>query len=305
LADLTPPPASAVARGIINILLAMALFTAQDAIAKYLAEAGVSIWQLMFCRAFFAFLPILPLIHARHGWAALRTHRPRDHLARALVAMAALLCFFYGVRVIPLADAYALSFTAPLFMTALSVPLLGERVGWHRWSAVAVGFVGVVVMIRPGAGVFEPAALVVLAGALLYALGIILVRGLSATEASLTIVFYFSLFGSLVSALALPVAGTWPADWRAGALMAALGVVGGLAQLCLTRAYALAPVAVIAPFDYTAMIWAVLVGLTVFGDVPQLPVVAGAALVIAGGIYIIHRETRGGTAGVARPNAAV
>ena len=282
----------------------MALFTAQDAIAKYLAEAGTSIWQLMFCRAFFAFLPILPLIHARRGWAALRTRRPRDHLARALVAMTALLCFFYGVRVIPLADAYALSFTAPLFMTALSVPLLGERVGWHRWSAVVVGFVGVVVMIQPGAGMFEPAALVVLAGALLYALGIILVRGLSATEASLTIVFYFSLFGSLISAAALPFVGALPANWRAGALMVALGVIGGLAQLCLTRAYALAPVAVIAPFDYTAMVWAVLVGLTVFGDVPQAPVVAGAALVIAGGIYIIHREARGG-ASAARPKAAV
>jgi drug/metabolite transporter (DMT)-like permease len=294
-----------VVRAIVSILLAMALFTAQDAIAKYLAEAGVSIWQLMFCRAFFAFLPILPLIHVRRGWAALRTRRPRDHLARALVAMATLLCFFYGVRVIPLADAYALSFTAPLLMTALSVPLLGERVGWHRWSAVAVGFVGVVVMIQPGAGVFEPAALVVLAGTLLYSFGIILVRGLSATEASLTIVFYFSLFGSLVSALALPFAGALPTDWRAGGLMVALGVVGGLAQLCLTRAYALAPVAVIAPFDYTAMVWAVLVGFIVFGDVPQPPVVAGAALVIAGGIYVIHREARRGAPGVARPKAAV
>ena len=298
-------PPTDVARGIAYILAAMVLFTAQDAIAKYLAEAGYSIWQLMFCRAVFAFLAIVPLIHARRGWAALRTRRPRDHLLRAAIATAALLCFFYGFRVIPLADAYALGFTAPLFITALSVPLLGEHVGWHRWSAVLVGFVGVVVMIQPGSGVFEPAALVVLAGALLYALGIILVRDLSATEPSLTIVFFFSLFGALISGLALPFVGALPADPGAAGLMVALGIVGGLAQLCLTRAYALAPVAVIAPFDYTAMIWAVLVGVAVFGDVPQAPVVAGAVLVIAGGIYIIRREARRGAPGTARPKAAV
>jgi drug/metabolite transporter (DMT)-like permease len=299
------PPVIDVTRGIVAIVAAMALFTAQDAIAKYLAEAGVSIWQLLFCRSAFAFVVILPLIHARRGWAALRTRRPRDHLLRAVIAIAALQCFFYGFRFIPLADAYALGFTAPLFITTLSVPLLGEHVGGHRWSAVLVGFVGVVVMIQPGSGVFEPAALVVLAGALLYALAVILVRGLSATEPPLTTVFYFSLFGALIAAPALPFIGVLPADPGAAALMVALGVVGGLAQLCLTVAYARAPVAVIAPFDYTAMIWAVLAGLVVLGDVPQAPVVAGAALVIASGAYIIRREARRGTPGTARPKAAV
>ncbi len=302
---LVRPPATNVARGIAWIVVSMALFTAQDAIAKYLAEAGYSIWQLMFCRAVFAFLPILPLIHLRRGWAALGTRRPRDHLVRATVSIAALSCFFYGFRFIPLADAYALGFTAPLFMTALSVPLLGERVGWHRWSAVGVGFVGVLMMVQPGGAMFQPAALVVLIAAVLYALGIILVRGLSATEPSLTIVFYFSLFGALITGTTLPFVGLWPRDPTAACLMVALGVVGGLAQLFLTRAYALAPVAVIAPFDYTALLWAVLAGVMVFGDVPDARVLAGAAILIASGIYIIHREARRTPGGARQPEAAV
>ncbi|MBI3512799.1 MAG: DMT family transporter [Proteobacteria bacterium] len=288
-----------VARGILYIVIAMFLFTIQDAIAKLLVEAGISIWQVIFCRAAFAFIPLLPLIHARKAWAGLRTRRPRDHLARCLVAMAALLCFFHGLRAIPLADAYALSFSAPLFMTALSVPLLGERVGWHRWSAVGVGFVGVIIMVQPGSGLFQPAALVVLLAALLYALAVILVRGLSATEPALTIVFYFSLGGALMSAPALPLVGVWPADATAAALMVAIGVVGGLAQLFLTLAYARAPVAVIAPFDYTALVWAVLAGWLLFDDVPAPAVMAGTALVIAGGVYIVRREARLG-----RPRAA-
>ena len=294
-------PPTDVARGVLFIVLAMFLFTIQDAIAKLLVEAGVSIWQVIFCRAAFAFIPLLPLIHAHRAWAALRTRRPRDHLVRCAIAMAALLCFFEGLRAIPLADAYALSFSAPLFMTALSVPLLGERVGWHRWTAVAVGFVGVVVMVQPGSGLFQPAALVVLLAALLYALAVILVRGLSATEPALTIVFYFSVGAAAMASPALPFVGVWPADATAAALMVALGIVGGLAQLFLTLAYARAPVAVIAPYDYTALVWAVLAGWLVFGDVPQPVVMAGAALVIAGGAYIVRREARLGTAAAAQP----
>lgn len=268
----------------------MLLFTVVDAIAKYLAQQGYSTVQLLFCRSLFAFVPILLLMRAQGSWRLLGTRRPVGHLLRALVTMGALLCLFYAYRVMPLADAYALSFSAPLFMTALSVPLLGERVGVHRWSAVVVGFIGVLVMVRPGAGMIDPVALVVLLGAFLYALAIILVRALSATEASLTIVFYFSLFSALISGAVLPFLFAPPADWRDGALMVALGLVGGVAQLLLTHAYRLAPVAVIAPFDYTAMLWAVLIGVTLFGDVPGRWILIGSGIVIASGIYIVHRE---------------
>jgi drug/metabolite transporter (DMT)-like permease len=254
--------------------------------------SGVSIWQIAFCRALFAFIPTLALLQMRRGWRDLRTRRLRDHLLRSAITITALACFFYGVGAMPLADAYALTFAAPLFMTALSMPLLRERVGRHRWAAVCVGFVGVLIMVRPGGGVFDPAALVLLAGTLLYAVGIILVRGLSATEPTLTIVFYFNLFGSLIAGAALPISFAPPEDWLTAGLMVAIGCVGGLAQLLLTHAYARAPVAVIAPFDYTAMIWAVLIGLVVFGDVPQPTMLLGAALVIGSGIYILHREAR-------------
>jgi drug/metabolite transporter (DMT)-like permease len=230
-------------------------------------------------------------VHAHGGRRALATRRPFDHLGRAAVGMAALWCWFYAYRNMPLADAYALSFSAPLFMTALSMPMLGEPVGRHRWAAVLVGLAGVLIMVQPGSGVFGLSALVVLLSALLYALAMILLRALGATESTLRTVFYFTLFCTVVSAASLPFTGRLPQSWGDAGLLVGIGLLGGVAQLFLTEAYRNAPVSIVAPFDYSAMLWAVLLGMAVFGDRPGWPVLSGAAVVIASGLYILHRES--------------
>jgi drug/metabolite transporter (DMT)-like permease len=278
-------------RAIVCVVVAMLLFTVLDAMVKYLAARGYSTWQLVFCRSLFSFVVILPLVHAQGGRRVLATRRPLDHLSRAAVGMAALWCWFYAYRNMPLADAYALSFSAPLFMTALSMPMLGEPVGRHRWAAVLVGLAGVVIMIQPGSGVFGVSALVVLLSALLYALAMILLRALGATESTLRTVFYFTLFCTVVSAASLPFTGQLPRSWGDAGLLVGIGLLGGVAQLFLTEAYRSAPVSIVAPFDYSAMLWAVLLGMAVFGDRPGWPVLSGAAVVIASGLYILHRES--------------
>jgi drug/metabolite transporter (DMT)-like permease len=293
------------ARGIGCIVLAMALFTVLDAVVKWLSAAGYSTWQLVFCRSLFAFVPVLPMIYANGGARLLRTARLRDHLFRAAFGLATLWCWFYSYRELPLADAYALSFSAPLFMTALSVPLLGERVGAHRWIAVVVGLAGVLIMIQPGAGVFDVSALMVLLAALLYALSMIQVRGLGATEPTLTTVFYFTLFCTVATAFSLPFVGRLPGSWLEAALLVSTGLLGGFAQVCLTHAYRCAPVSLVAPFDYTSMIWAVLLGLAVFGDRPGWPVLIGSAVVIASGLYILRREALRRPAGLANAKPAL
>jgi drug/metabolite transporter (DMT)-like permease len=171
------------------------------------------------------------------------------------------------------------------------VPLLGEKVGIRRWSAVVIGFIGILVMTRPGAGVFEPAALFAIGGALFYALAMISVRRLSMTEPAAAIVFYFTLFATAVGALSLPFQWVTP-DVQGFLMLAGIGLIGGFAQLAMTQAFRLSPVAVIAPFDYGALVFAVGFGYLIWDDVPDEFIIVGSLIVIASGLYILHRETR-------------
>lgn len=274
--------------GIAWILTAIFCFGVMDSLIKWLS-AGYGTWQIVFFRALFALLPIAVLLVRDGGLAALATKRPISHVVRALVGTAAVFCFFHSFAHLPLADVYAISFAAPLIVTALSVPLLKEAVGWRRWMAVLVGFAGVLVMLRPGAGLIGGAALVCLAGTLFYALTMIFLRHLSRTETNAAIVFYYMTTLAVVGGIAMVP------DWRAPtpadfALLAGTGIVGGVAQLALTQAFRLAPPSLLAPFEYTGMIWAVTFGFVVFGEVPDTAIWIGAAIVIASGLYIIHRE---------------
>jgi len=191
----------------------------------------------------------------------------------------------------PLADVFGIAFSAPIFVTAFSVPLLGERVGIRRWSAVVVGFLGVLVMVRPDSGLFASASWIALFATVLYALGQIFVRDLTRTETTICIVFYVTLTTTVVSATAMPFVWVTPSPGDA-ALLAAVGILGGLAQLAFTRAFRLAPAAVVSPFDYTGLLYAGVIGYAVWGDVPTLTFLVGAAIVMASGLYILHRETR-------------
>ncbi|WP_439813706.1 DMT family transporter [Zavarzinia sp. CC-PAN008] len=275
--------------GIAWMLVAVGLFTVMDAAVKWLTD-DYSVFQIVFFRSLFAFPPLLFWLWRAHGFGRLRTRRPGTHLLRALIGCTSMVLFFAGYGMMPLAEAIAIGFVAPLFMTALSVPLLGEKVGIRRWTAVLIGFAGVMIMVRPGSGVFAWGSLVLIGGAFTYAIVIVVIRKLSETEPTGTIVFYFTLFTTTASALTLPFVWVTP-DAADLALLISVGLIGGVAQLAMTQAFSLAPLAVVAPFEYTAMLWATLVGFVIWGDLPDLWAIVGALVLVGSGLYILHRES--------------
>jgi drug/metabolite transporter (DMT)-like permease len=294
IADSATMQRRATLQGIAFLVGGDVIFAIMEGLVKWLS-AGYPTLQIAFCRSIGAFVVALVLAAAGPGLASLRTKRLGGQLWRATIGFASLVGFFYAYGAMPLADAIAIGFAAPIFMTALSIWLLAERVGLHRWSAVIVGFIGVLVMVRPGEGAFSGPAMIALGATFLYALAMIQVRKLSRTESSGAIVFYFSLFSTLASGIAMPVLWVAP-GWQDGLLLAGVGLLGGLGQLCLTQAFRLAPVSVVAPFDYIMIIWGTAIGWTVWGDLPDRATMTGAVIVIGSGIYILHREARRGTA---------
>jgi drug/metabolite transporter (DMT)-like permease len=275
--------------GIYFMILAVFLFSCMDALIKWTA-ADYPIGQIVFFRNIFAFIPVMIFVRQAGGIAVLRTKHIGGHLVRGFVGVTAMICVFTAFALLPLGEAVALSLSGPIFLTALSVPMLGEKVGVRRWSAVLVGFIGILVMTRPGAGVFQPAALFAIGGALFYALAMISVRRLNQTESAAAIVFYFTLFAAAVGALSLPFQWTSP-DLEGLVMLVGIGLIGGLAQLAMTQAFRLSPVALIAPFDYGALVFAVSFGYIIWGDVPDGYIIVGSLIVIASGLYILHRET--------------
>lgn len=275
-------------KGIAFMVLAVGLFAVMDAMVKWLG-AGYPTMEIVFFRSLFAFVPLGFLIF-RDGLASAVTVRdPLGHALRCGVGIVALTVLFYGFAHLPLADVIAITFAAPVFVTALSVPLLGETVGPRRWTAVLIGFVGVLIMVQPGAGMFDPVAALVLFGTVFYALAMIFVRKLARTETNTAIVFYFTLTCTLVSAAFLPFQWVTP-TWPDLALLVAVGIVGGLAQITITLAFRYADVAVVVPFEYTAMIWGALLGFFIWGEIPGLNIWVGVTIVMASGLYILHRE---------------
>ncbi len=278
------------AQGIALMITAVLLFATMDMLVKLAADEGIPIGQIMFARNFFAFIPVLWMVRRAGGFAAVRTRNYRGHLFRSLVGMGAMVCFFLSYRALPLGEAVALGSAGTIFMTALSVPLLGEKVGPRRWTAVFVGFTGVLVMTRPGMGVFDPGALYALGGATCYAIAMISIRHLSRTESSVAIVFHFTLILTVGGALSLPFAFKLP-DIEELLLLVGIGLIGGTAQFAMTGAFRRAPIGLIAPFDYLALVFAMLFGYFIWGDVPDAFLIVGAAVVVASGLYILHRET--------------
>lgn len=271
------------------MLVAVALFSILNLLVK-LAAADYPLTQVTFFRNAFALLPVGTTVMAQGGFRSVRSNRHLGHFWRACIGLTSMSLMFWSFHLLPLADAVALNFAAPLFLTALSVPFLGENVGLHRWSAVAAGFVGVLVIVRPGADMLQLGALVALCAALAQAFAMIAIRQLSRTETANTIVFHFTLTTTVLSALTLPFGWRTP-DLYGLALLVACGLAGGAAQLFMTRAYTLAPAAVIAPFNYASIVWATLFGWMIWNDLPGWHVVAGALIVVASGCYILHRET--------------
>lgn len=275
--------------GVVCMVAGTAVFAAMDALVKALA-ADYPVVQLLFFRSAFALVPLAPLL-LRAGRAGLATARPWAHVARSGIGMVAIACFFVAFGRLPLAEVTTIGFAAPLLVTALSVPVLGERVGPRRWAAVTAGFVGVVVIARPaGLGAIDLGLAAALLGTVLYAVVMVLMRAMSATERPVTIVAWFTLASIVASGAALPWAWTPPAGWD-WALLAAVGILGGIGQLLITQAVRLAPVSVVMPFDYLHLLFAVGLGWAFWGEVPGARTLAGGAVIAAAGLYVLHRET--------------
>lgn len=285
-------------------VVAMAVLTVMDATIKWLS-ADYHTLQILAFRSLFGFIPVLAFVMvAQGGLSALATRRPGAHLLRGLVITATAFLFFFAVGRLPLADAYAIIFAAPLFLTALSGPLLGEPVGPRRWAAVLVGFVGVLVVLRPGqagGGLIDIGAAAALAGALGYALFGALTRLHSRTETNAALTVWSSLVTLALAGASLPFVWTPPAPADL-ALLVLTGLLGGVGSILIVRAFAMAPLAVIAPFEYTTMAWGVVLGFVLFGDLPGPWVWVGTAIVVAAGLYILYRENR--ARGIGAPDEA-
>lgn len=283
--------------GLVFANCAVLTFTVMDAVIKSISHVFPT-GEIIFFRNLFAFIPLLAFAYWRHSGVPLKTSRPWGHVMRGAFGVTSMFCFFLSYKLMPLSDAIALGLSGPIFITVLSVPVLGEQVGWRRWSAVLVGFVGVLVMTRPGSTMFDVNALVPLAAAILYAAAMISIRKLGATEPPTTIVFHFTVFAALASILTIPwgmvdphQAWVLPPSWIELGVLIVIGILGGVAQIVMTMAYQRARAATVASFDYTALIYGFLLGAIFYSERPDIFLIVGGAVVVAAGIYIIHRET--------------
>ncbi|MEQ8666870.1 MAG: DMT family transporter [Rhodospirillales bacterium] len=280
--------------GIALMLIGTGVFVSMDALVKHLTLSGYSTIQILFFRSLFAFVPVSLFISMNGGFSTLKTKRPLGHVMRAAIGLSAMGVIFWAFHTLPISEIVAIMFAAPIFMTVLSIPLLGERVGIRRWIAVIVGFSGVLVIVRPDAGL-DMTQLIVIGGTVLYALAMILVRRLSDTEPSATIVFFFTVAGTLMMAVLLPFGWSTPGSALDWGLLIAVGLVGGSAQLLITYAIRSAPISVLAPFEYSALLWATGFDILIFGLYPSSGTLWGAGIIAATGLYIVHRETTLGT----------
>jgi drug/metabolite transporter (DMT)-like permease len=290
-----------IAHAILIKMLSVLLFAMMSALIRWLGDR-VPLGQVVFFRSAFAIVPVLA-IYALRGelFTAVRTERPFGHLGRGMISVAGMFLSFAALARLPLADANALSFASPLITVALAALVLKEDVRVYRWTAVAIGFVGVLVMLWPFLDIGHMTASTdatvgaacALAAAFTNAGSVIQTRRLTDSETTSSIVFYFSFICTLIGACTLPFAWHQPTLIEFAALVA-IGFIGGISHILLTESYRYAAASVVAPFDYTAMLWAFLFGYWLFDEVPTTYVFVGSAIVAASGLFVIWRERRRG-----------
>ena len=297
-------------RGILLKILATFVFTLMSVMAK-LSGGRYPLTEVVFCRSFFALAVVVVWLSASGGFfAAVATDRPFGHLGRGLAGSGGMFCNFLALTLLPLPDATAIGFASPLMTVALAALLLGEPVRIYRWSAVGIGFAGVVAMLWDHLGGGTPpassGASIALAGACFSAVATVQTRRLTLSEKTPAIVFYFTLMTTCVAGVVLLAGTFWPSGWDTGlplarqsfvlpdgrdaAILVAIGVFGGLGQILMTESYRHADASIIACFDYTSMLWALALGIMLFGEQPSGSIVAGAAIVSASGLFVIWRE---------------
>jgi drug/metabolite transporter (DMT)-like permease len=286
-------------RAVLLKLASAFLFAVMSALVRYVSDV-TPVGQVVFFRSAFAILPVV-VVYAwrRELMAAVRTSRPFGHLGRGTISVAGMFLNFAALARLPIVDVTTITFASPLITVALAAVFLKERVRVYRWSAVGVGFCGVLVMLWPHLDVARYTgaasttatigALLALGSAFTNAGSVVQTRRLTDTETTSSIVFYFSLFCTVGGLLTLPFGWIMPNATQLAALIA-LGIIGGLSHILLTESYRYAPASLVAPLDYTALLWAFILGFWLFGEVPTVTVYIGAAIVAGSGLFVIWRE---------------
>jgi drug/metabolite transporter (DMT)-like permease len=287
-----PAPTNRPLAGITLRLVAVLALAVMFAAAKLAEARSANLGEIVFWRQAIAAPLVLGWVLANGGVGTLRTTRPVAHVRRMMIGLTGMIFNFWAVLLLPLAEATTFGFTVPIFATILSAIVLKEVTGAHRWGAVIVGFVGVLIVLQPG-GHHVPlaGALVALTGAVMTATVTILIRDLGRTEPAPTIVFWFTVTSLVPLGIAFPffAQGHDTATW---ALLIVMGIAGGIGQLALTGALKLAPVSVVVPMDYTSLIWATAFGWLLFDALPAPLTWLGAPIIVASGLYIVWREHR-------------
>ncbi len=278
------------AKAIGCMVLGCAFLMMSDAFTKWLSQT-YSIGQIMSLRNVFVLVPLFLVVWHKNSFRELRVHSWRAQLFRSIFHVASAALFVTSVGRLPLADVHSIGFAGPIFIAALSPLMLGEHVGWHRWTAIFVGFGGVLIMLRPTGAGFHLLGLIPLAAALSASFRDLVTRKMSRTETSISMLFVSSVAVIIAGACTLPI--DWkPLTWTSLLLFVCNGLVNGSAHFLIIEAYRRAPAPVVSPFKYSILLWATLFGYMIWHNVPDRWIIIGAIPVVASGLYILHREHR-------------
>lgn len=284
----SPPRRNDAVRGIACMALGMFLFSGGDTLAKLLTDSLHPV-QIMWSRQLGLLAGVIVIL-GMHGWGVLRTSNLKIQITRGVMAVCSGTLFIFALRYVPLADAVAVSFVAPFLVTVLGALVLREHVGRRRWIAVGIGFLGMLIVVRPGLGVVHPAVLLVVLAATAFALRQVFSRMLSGGDRTVTTVAYTALTSSFLLTLAVPFFWNAPDLSRDVPLLVGLAVLAGCGEVLVIKSLEMTQAVVLAPVHYSLLIWGVFYGFFVFGDLPDIWTWIGAAVIMGTGLYVLHRE---------------
>jgi drug/metabolite transporter (DMT)-like permease len=290
MASASAKPSDDIPRGILFMIGATVLFALSNAAAKWLV-AIYPVGEVMFFRSFTSFLVCAAVVLPITGFSVFATRRPRDHIARGLSQSISQTFTVLAFKLMPLAGATAINFAAPLFSALVAIIWLKERAGYARWTALVTGFLGVLIVANPGADSLTLGALFALANAAMYGSVTVAVRGMTKTESANTLLMWQMMTLSVFHSTLLVFGFRWPASADA-AMLASFGVANAIGQYLWTRALVLAPATAVSPFYYFLLVWSMLIGFVVWGDIPTLGLIAGSGIVVASGLFLLWHEAR-------------
>ena len=287
----TPHRAEHVTLGIFYMIGATFMFSVSSAASKLLV-ADYPPGEVMFVRTAISLIVVAMVILPRTGWSVFRTAKPGSHVVRALSQTASQTCIILAFSLMPFASVVAISFAAPLFATLASAYFLRERVGGARWTALIVGFLGVLIVTHPGTGTFQIGALFALGNAILYGTVTAGVRGMSGTESTDTLMMYQMTLLTFTFGCMLPLGVKWPVNGMDVIAMLVLGLANVVGQYWWTRALQVAPASAVSPFYYLMLVWSLLIGFGIWGDLPTASLLIGSAVVVGSGLFLLWHESR-------------